>query len=460
MFVLATPAHSLSRQTNLFVDTLPYHTSFDAMMMMMMIKTFVSLLLVLPSGVSAFVPTPRRILPPRGGSFSTRPSWSSSSSALWYDSRDDNDNVPPPRRAWSVTNDFSTFLNQITCQSFLFVLGSLRDPHTVRWVDTFTQPVFPDDKQKSARVTGTTQATTDITSNERVSHPNGKSSTRLLIFHGIGCWNTTAFPTWNSYFEQLLARPSESYIIQSHNGLSRDYDMEINPASLCARILSVREQIAKELAHDLGIVARSMGTHTMESYWEYLDKMQEEEPDEEELGTATPQPSPIDHNMITMSSGADVKRRLPPHNLVFLDYSLAGSGDMAPSPLRKGNFDLVVLLATQESICRILNDPQRLLQDLKSHPQRKVYQQFLKEFYTERLESHFTGIQRYGRADDFLEELLFSTGGLVDPVRLTEMILREREQVALEWQARSQDVPNDHITIKRLQLDRLLESYN
>ena len=114
---------------------------------------------------------------------------------------------------------------------------------------------------------------------------------------------------------------------------------------------------------------------------------------------------------------------------------------------------------------RILNDEQQ--QDLGSD--RSVFQKFLRDFYVERLDSHFTGIQRYGRADDFLEELLFSSprlgtdegrSALVDPVRLTEIILDERRQVALEWQAMSQDVPNDHIAVKRLQLNKLMESYS
>lgn len=406
---------------------------------MFMVKAFFTLLLTIEiGGISAFI-TPTTVRS------------SSSASALWY-----KDGDAPRADTWKATNDFPTFLNQISVQSFLFVLGSLRDPHTVKWVDKFTQPVFPDTDRKSTRLTGTTEATTAMTTDQSISNPNGKSSTRLLIYHGLGCMNTTAFPTWNSYFEQLLDRPLEGYIIQSHNGLSREYEMEINPASLCTRIISVRERIAFEMENDLRIVAQ-MGAHTMDSYWEYWDDQITKAGDGDNQGQDNTPNTGHKEDHVTMSSGADVRRRLPPHNLAFLDYSLASLGDMKSSPLRKGNFDLVVLLATQESICRILNNRQQ--EDLK-HEQR-VYQQFLQEFYTERLESHFTGIQRYGRADDFLEELLFSTGtALVDPVRLAEIILREREQVALEWQAMSQDIPNDHFVIKRLQLDRLMESYN
>ena len=431
----------------------------------------VSLILTFLCQVLAFTVTPTiHHHPLRGGShyyyhyhYSTGRT-SSSSCARWYARGGEGNH---PAKTWKLRNDFPTFLNQVTVQTFLFVVGSLRDPHTVRWIDTFTQPVFPNINHTSARLTGTTTATTTMmkgnydsdSSNDdySITHPHGKAPTRLLIFHGIGCMNTTAFPHWMSYYEQLLARPIESYIIQSHNGYAPDYEMEINPASLCTRMISVREQIAKELAHDLGIVAR-MGYHIMDGFWDYWDDhTTDESTSASKSSSSSSSPAATTGDRITMSSGADAKRRLPSHNLAFLDYSLVGSNDMAPSPLRKGNFDLVVLLATQESICRILNNQQ--FEDLKT--ERNIYRQFLQDFYTERLESHFMGIQRYGRADDFLEELLFSVGtAVVDPVRLTEIILREREQVALEWQAMCQDVPQDHIAIKRIQLDKLMESYN
>ena len=398
-----------------------------------------------------------------------------------------NDYMDDKTGEWKLANDFPMFLNQLAIQSFLVVLGSLRDPHTVRWVDAFTQPIFPDgndersssssSRHESARNTGTTDATHAITSDENVSHPNGPTTSRLLIFHGIGCLNTTRFGTWNSYFEQLLQQPMESYLVQSHNGFKTlEYEMEVNPASLCARILSVRQQIAAELAHDLGIVAEQMGRHIMDSFWDLLDSQLEEEEDDDDdddydatveseesetttttTTTATTK-STTGRKPITMSSGVQAPRKLPPHNLVFLEYSLSERGDRDFSPLRKGNFDLVVLLATQESIHRILNNQQHVR--LGPADQAK-YQDFLREFYLGRVDSHFEGIQRYGRADDFLEDLLFFPDAVtVDPVRLAEIILNERRQVALEWQAMCQDVPNDHIIIKRLQLDKLLESYS
>ncbi|CAB9506293.1 expressed unknown protein [Seminavis robusta] len=369
--------------------------------------------------------------------------------------------------AWKLGNDFPQLLNQCAIQSFLTVVRSLRDPQTIRWVHNFTQPVIPKSKSSNARLTGTTEATNAITSDTNVKNPDGKSYSKLLTYHGLGVMNTTLFPTWKCYFAELLEKPMEVFVVQSSGIEVKDYELDINPASLCTRIISVREQIAEEFAHDLGVMA-NMGQHTMDSYWDYLDNQL----DEDEDYTTTDQLTPIGvdrsttSNPVTMSSGADGSpRRLPPHNLVFLEYSLDSMGDMMFSPLRKGNFDLVTLLATQESIHRILN------KDNNREESFAIYQKYLLNFYVERLETHFTGIQRYGRADDFLEELLFAPpasrvsmdagfSALVDPVTVAEMILKERRQVALEWQAMSKDVPNQHIEIKRLQLDRLMQSYN
>jgi len=382
-------------------------------------------------------------------------------------------------KKWKLNNDFPQFLNQCTVQTFLIVLRSLRDPVTIRWVDNFTAPIFDDNIRLNVRLTGTTEATNAITSDAKVANPNG-DGVKLLMYHGLHVMNTTLYPTWDSYFSALLEQPSESFLVESYNGLSKDYEVEINPASLCTRLISVREQIAAEFANDLGII-HNMGYHIMDSYWEYMDSQKkinqddynneaEQKPAAAELGAGgNIDTNGFDGNLkseVTMSSGADgAPRILPPHNLVFLSYALDPVNGYTPSPLRKGNFDLLVLLATQESIIRILNNAQ---QEKLAGDQQRMYQKYLSDFYAERILSHFSGIQRYGRADDFLEELLFSSprmstgdgfSALVDPIRLTEMILDERMQVALEWQAMSKDVPNDHITIKRLQLDKLMESY-
>ena len=357
---------------------------------------------------------------------------------------------------WKLVNDFPQFLNQCAIQSFCFTLRNLRDPMTVRWIDNFTNPVFEERKSTDKRLTGTTKDTMEITSNPSVSNPDGRMFSKLHIYHGLAIMNTTKFPTWESYFSSLLEMPLEGYIVESSRPHVADYELEINPASLCSRIISVRDQIANELENDLGVLADYLGHHTMDAYWHYLDYGEGADESNEDGISQNALRSEINYGEVTMSSGDSSQRKLAPPNLVFLEYKLDEPEGVLPSALRKGNFDLVTLLATQEAIHRLLNNKESKVK-------------YLRDFYTNRIFTHFTGIQRYGRADDFLEELLFSSGRcytsdgesiMADPVQLTEMILKERSKVALEWQAMCREIPTVHMAIKRLQLNRLMQSYN
>jgi hypothetical protein len=166
-------------------------------------------------------------------------------------------------------------------------------------------------------------------------------------------------------------------------------------------------------------------------------------------------------------------------NLLFLDRGVGEgeSADPSPSPLRKGNFDLLCLLATQEAIHRVLNDPNRQARKSPEYGSN----QFLQDFYIKRLLSHFSGDQRFGRSDDFVEELLstaprmITIGNtnddkpghedsltkdltyLVDPVKVAETILHEREVVALQWKQHvASQAKADHRAIQNMILTKML----
>jgi hypothetical protein len=162
-------------------------------------------------------------------------------------------------------------------------------------------------------------------------------------------------------------------------------------------------------------------------------------------------------------------------NLLFLESSVGAQADYSPSPLRKGNFDLLCLLATQEAIHRVLNSASR---KARSSPERGS-NQFLQDFYVTRILSHFSGDQPWGRSDDFLEELLFcpprmitindedkkkeeeeltkDTTYLVDPVKVAETILNEREKVAMEWAAElTEQAKRDHMALQKLILAKVM----
>jgi len=238
----------------------------------------------------------------------------------------------------------------------------------------------------------------------------------LLTYHGLGAINTTRFPTWNSFFEQLLQEETVSYRVESTRSHVPSYDIEINPASLCSRLVSVREQLAREFVIDLDAIMEMSETMTTR----YRDG------------------------------------KLEKPNLFFLESSV--HEDYTPSPLRKGNFDLLLTLTTQEAIHRILNSED-------SGP-RKSTVTFLYDFYQQRIETHFTGSNWYGRAEDFLEQLLQTPPAtiqiqeddlaLIDPMQVAELILTKREQVAEEWLELALDVGQSHTEIRRWQLSRLL----
>ncbi|GAX11002.1 hypothetical protein FisN_2Lh531 [Fistulifera solaris] len=304
------------------------------------------------------------------------------------------------------------FLNQCTIQSFLFLVKSLRDPQTVMWLEEFTQP--------DTRVTVIPEPSFPQENNP------GSFCSKLLVYHGLAALNTTRFPTWDSYFVQLLEQPVQSYVVESDLPHVPNYHLDMEPARLCSRIISVREQIAREFVKDLDAIS-SMGWRMLKSYWEEV---------------RSPAAMGVDDR------AAKVARERRQQNFLFLEINPNEESDYQPSPLRKGNFDLLCNLVTQESIHRILNNQPGNL--------------FLRRFYVDRIH-YFVGNQQYGRADSFLKELLLhvptfedaseGTVALTDPTSLAETILKIRDDVVREWKSLAVAVPDKHMMIRRLQLD-------
>lgn len=126
----------------------------------------------------------------------------------------------------------------------------------------------------------------------------------------------------------------------------------------------------------------------------------------------------------------------------------------APSPLRKANFDLLVLLATQESVHRVLREYQE--ENVSSL-------NWLRDFYANRIDDYFDGSGEFGRADMFLEELLQSPPSvkkvvgnkmpdLIDPLKIAEDVIRMRTQVAQDWKIICQAVPEEHTQVRKVLL--------
>ncbi len=74
--------------------------------------------------------------------------------------------------------------------------------------------------------------------------------------------------------------------------------------------------------------------------------------------------------------------------------------DNDASPLRASSFDLLFLLSTQEAIHRILKTY------AEAGEEKDVSFAWLKSYYIDGLATYFDGNQSFGRADDFMDDLL------------------------------------------------------
>eukprot|EP00591_Stephanopyxis_turris_P003999 CAMPEP_0195508900 /NCGR_PEP_ID=MMETSP0794_2-20130614/1992_1 /TAXON_ID=515487 /ORGANISM="Stephanopyxis turris, Strain CCMP 815" /LENGTH=458 /DNA_ID=CAMNT_0040635989 /DNA_START=82 /DNA_END=1459 /DNA_ORIENTATION=- len=374
-----------------------------------------------------------------------------SPTALFISNNDNSEGL------WKTPNDFRTLLNQCSIQSFMFLLSQMRDPQTMLWLDDFTSPALV------SRASDDAEDPDDDSTGKFDSTTKNTNEVRLLKYHGLGAMDMKLFPTWNSYFLQMLKQRPVTYIIESELHHISDYDLDIVPASLCSRILSVRAQIAEEWKRDLKVIATT-GGRTLDSYWDNLREIRNSKKRESGKNSTTSIASGNDSDSDDVDTVVGIARG---QNLLYLDYDASSDTDNHPSPLRKGNFDLLLLMSTQEAIHRVLNKKEEDY-DAESKDQFcEVTVDYLKSFYGMRLLSHFTGNQKYGRTDDFLEELLTSTPKiiedektgktvLIDPLNVAERILNEREKVALEWQEIVQENSEELTEIRRQQMNCMM----
>jgi hypothetical protein len=117
---------------------------------------------------------------------------------------------------WTTKNDFRTFLNQCTVQSFLFLVRQMRDVQTVAWLEEFTQPtvLFRQSELERDQLenyqTGQFVEPSSNPNNDDATTTEPSLSSKLLRYHGLGAMNTTRFPTWDSYFWNSSRRRRKS----------------------------------------------------------------------------------------------------------------------------------------------------------------------------------------------------------------------------------------------------------
>jgi len=168
---------------------------------------------------------------------------------------------------------------------------------------------------------------------------------------------------------------------------------------------------------------------------------------------------------------------------MYINFDPTDDNAFAPSPLRKGNFDLLYNLITQSATIQLLQSEDGVVVSDDDVLLNKASQVFLSQFYNNHLDTHFVGSQWYGKADAFIEELMMGSPIImnrgegsasnnddsddvdstatttpplvIEPLRVAEQILLRRDKLALEWLKVMEAIPSDHTEIRRLQLNRL-----
>lgn len=235
------------------------------------------------------------------------------------------------------------------------------------------------------------------------------------------------------------------------------------------RIISVREQISKEWKEDLDTLVRT-NDRILDEYEENqlkaeaaADLEDDDEDDDEEESAKEKAPKGNKMMPSPYSASQDGKTLLYDRSaMAYLTNSIA-SQDRDSSPFRKSNFDLLLLLCTQESVHRVLRE---YLEDTDDEMYMEKYE-WLNNFYKANVKEYFDGHEySFGRADKFLETLLVQapvaretrTGGLylISPIAMTEDILRERSMVAREWKSIVGTIPDEHLDLRRILFSRHL----
>jgi len=350
--------------------------------------------------------------------------------SLFYKDKDENDNLEIIFKALDTRTSIQHFLTQRSVQSFMLLLKECRDPHTCRWIEKISK------------------------------------SKDLLSFHGTGAFmNSNRFPEWDSLLREMMEQPADVITLRikkPNHSLSKDnpygekessvinFDIDIDPVSLAGRILSVREHIASEWAEDLDLV-RSINDEIIPSYHRNVAKSRVQQIADsqlEEEDALASEDSTYNNNNNDVSDDHIFKRAE-----IYVLNNNPNMSDGGSSPLRASSFDLLSLLSTQASVHRVLKTY------MNAGQSKKVTFDWCREYYTANVEKYFDGIQRYGRADDFLQDLLLTPSSsvvskdgtihFIDPVAIVKDIVKEREKVAIEWKEKMSLVSKDHTLLRK-----------
>ncbi|KAG7374173.1 hypothetical protein IV203_013268 [Nitzschia inconspicua] len=244
-----------------------------------------------------------------------------------------------------------------------------------------------------------------------------------------------------------------------------EYELDVDPSAVVRRILAVREQISQEWIQDLDMLMQ-LNDEILETYEEYKDQQQaaamedDDEEDEESLGSVGHGNNEDQLDVLVKKLVAQNSREKAPVFDINVWYTWSQSlfnQDRDSSPFRKKNFDLLLLLSTQESVHRVLKSYKN---DDNVRPE--TYE-WLLDFYKDTVRDYFDGHQSFGSAEKFLEKMLRSPPTMIEtdtkvlgvlawvnPAQIAEDIVRERSEVALAWMQVAKSAQDEHTDLRRL----------
>lgn len=220
-------------------------------------------------------------------------------------------------------------------------------------------------------------------------------------------------------------------------------------------MISVREKIAQEFVSDLDLLIAA-NKEIMSSYHEKcLDARKGEESSKKNKQDADDACEIEPLKAGSMAGDFNFGQRtvqMFDRAAIYMLNNHPNFNNPESTLLRSTSFDLLFLLSTQEAIHRVLksyND---------EGEEKEVSFSWLLEYYNNNLENYFDGNQSFGRADDFLDELLATppslktideSVGLIDPLSIAEEIIEAREEVAFEWKALISTASKDHEMLRQ-----------
>jgi hypothetical protein len=384
-------------------------------------------------------------------------------------------------------------LTQRSLQSLMFLMQQMRDPHTVEWLEllSFTNPgqllsyhgtgaldfrLFPEWDTFLQELIEQPEDILLIEIKSRAQN-NGLSKNnpyreKEVRFHSLAyslydcsrifscVRHDDAIVTHSRTLFHFLS--SHSLLIPHSSSLNQGkaivIEIDIDPVSLAGRMLSVREKLGREWVQDLELLS-SINDNILESYHERIleargveerAKTDRDEGGDSQYDNSLGDVATDDTSSANFGWQTD-KNQSFERGAIYMVVNHPNFNDMDASPLRASNFDLLFLLSTQESIHRLLEEYDREDND--------VALEWLLDFYDESIPKYFDGNQRYGRADDFLDDLLRKGPTLkttedgnidiIDPLAIAEDLIRTRGIVAEEWKVMMSCVPEDHTDIRR-----------